>query len=38
MRFFISHGMEDAVIPLDMGRAAADMLYDLGCFSHSGNM
>ncbi len=32
MRFFISHGMEDVVIPLDMGRTAADMLYDLGCF------
>lgn len=32
MRFFISHGMEDAVIPLDMGRSAADLLYDLGCF------
>ncbi|NAW51439.1 phospholipase [Elizabethkingia argentiflava] len=32
MRFFISHGKEDAIIPLDMARKAADTLYDLGCY------
>lgn len=32
LRFFISHGTEDAVIPLDWGRKAADFLYDLGAF------
>ena len=32
LRFFISHGTEDAVIPLDWGRKAADLLYDLGCY------
>ncbi|SEH40114.1 alpha/beta hydrolase [Epilithonimonas hominis] len=32
MRFFISHGAEDAVIPLDWGRKAADLLYDLSAF------
>ena len=32
MRFFISHGTEDAVIPLEWGRKAADLLYDLSAF------
>ncbi|MDO5617075.1 MAG: alpha/beta hydrolase-fold protein, partial [Cruoricaptor ignavus] len=32
LRFFVSHGTDDAVIPLDWGRKAADLLYDLGCF------
>ncbi|WP_255577413.1 alpha/beta hydrolase [Elizabethkingia sp. JS20170427COW] len=28
--FFISHGMEDGVIPLDLARTAAELLEDLG--------
>ncbi|MGX9987048.1 alpha/beta hydrolase [Soonwooa purpurea] len=32
LRFFISHGTDDAVIPMDWGRKAADLLYDLGCY------
>ena len=32
LRFFISHGTEDAVIPLEWGRKAADFLYELGAF------
>ncbi|SEG46145.1 phospholipase/carboxylesterase [Halpernia humi] len=32
LRFFISHGTEDAVIPLEWGRKAADYLYHKGCF------
>jgi len=32
LRFFISHGTDDAVIPLEWGRKAADLLYDLGCY------
>ena len=32
MRFFISHGTEDAVIPLEWGRKAADLLYDLSAY------
>lgn len=32
LRFFISHGTEDAVVPLDWGRKAAELLYDLSCF------
>ncbi len=32
LRFFISHGSDDAVIPLEWGRKAADLLYDLSCF------
>lgn len=32
LRFFISHGTDDAVIPLDWGRKAADLLYDLNCY------
>lgn len=32
MQFFISHGSEDAIIPLEWGRKAADLLYDLGCY------
>lgn len=32
LRFFVSHGNEDAVIPLEWGRKAADFLYELGAF------
>ena len=32
LRFFISHGSEDAVIPLEWGRKAADYLYEIGCY------
>lgn len=32
LRFFISHGMEDAVIPIDWGRKAAEILYDLSAY------
>ncbi|MDR2206378.1 MAG: alpha/beta fold hydrolase [Flavobacteriaceae bacterium] len=32
LRFFVSHGTDDAVIPLEWGRRAADLLYDLGCY------
>ncbi len=32
LRFFISHGTEDTVIPLEWGRKAADLLYDFGCY------
>ena len=32
LRFFISHGTEDAVIPLEWGRKGADLLYDLSCY------
>lgn len=32
LRFFISHGIDDAIIPLDWGRKASDLLYDLGCY------
>lgn len=32
LRFFISHGTDDAVIPLEWGRKAADLLYDLNCY------
>ncbi len=32
LRFFISHGNDDAIIPLEWGRKAADLLYDLGCY------
>lgn len=32
LRFFVSHGTDDAIIPLDWGRKAADLLYDLSCY------
>ena len=32
LRFFISHGTDDAIIPLEWGRKPADMLYDLSCY------
>lgn len=32
LRFFVSHGTEDAVIPSDWGRKGAELLYDLGCY------
>lgn len=32
LRFFVSHGTEDAVIPLEWARKGADLLYDLSCY------
>jgi len=32
LRFFISHGTDDAIIPLEWARKGADLLYDLGCY------
>ncbi len=32
LRFFVSHGTEDAVIPLEWGQKGAELLYDLGCY------
>ena len=32
LKIFISHGTDDAIIPLDWGRKAADYLYHKGCF------
>ena len=32
LRFFVSHGTDDTVIPLEWGRKAAEYLYDLGCY------
>lgn len=32
LRFFISHGSDDTIIPLEWGRKGADLLYDLNCF------
>lgn len=32
LRFFISHGTDDAVIPMEWGRKAAELLYDLSCY------
>ncbi len=32
LRFFISHGIDDAVIPLDWGKKGAELLYDLSCY------
>ncbi len=32
LRFFVSHGTDDAIIPLDWARKGADLLYDLGCY------
>ncbi|MEC5158301.1 phospholipase/carboxylesterase [Chryseobacterium sp. MP_3.2] len=32
LRFFVSHGTDDAVIPLEWGRKAAELLYDLSCY------
>lgn len=32
LQFFVSHGSDDAIIPLEWGRKAADMLYDLSCY------
>ena len=31
-RFFISHGTDDTVIPIEWGRKAAEILYDLSCY------
>ncbi len=32
LRFFVSHGTDDAIIPLEWGQKGAEMLYDLGCY------
>lgn len=32
LRFFISHGTDDAIIPMEWGRKAADLLYELSCY------
>lgn len=32
LRFFISHGTEDAIIPLEWGRKGADLLYELSAY------
>lgn len=32
LRFFVSHGTDDAVIPLEWARKGADLLYDLSCY------
>jgi phospholipase/carboxylesterase len=32
LRFFVSHGSDDAVIPIDWGKKAAELLYDLSCY------
>ena len=32
LRFFVSHGSDDAIIPFEWGRKGADLLYDLSCF------
>ncbi len=32
LRFFISHGTDDAIIPLDWARKGADLLYDLSAY------
>lgn len=32
LRFFISHGTEDAVIPLEWARKGSELLYDLSCY------
>ncbi|MBS1570787.1 MAG: phospholipase [Bacteroidetes bacterium] len=32
LRFFVSHGADDAIIPFDWGKKGADLLYDLSCF------
>ena len=32
LRFFVSHGTDDAVIPLDWGKKGAELLYDLSCY------
>ncbi len=32
LRFFVSHGTDDAVIPMDWGRKGAEILYDLSCY------
>ncbi len=32
LRFFISHGTDDVIIPLEWSRKGADFLYELGCY------
>lgn len=32
LRFFVSHGTDDAVIPLDWAKKGAELLYDLSCY------
>jgi len=32
LRFFVSHGIDDAVIPVDWAKKGAELLYDLSCY------
>lgn len=32
LRLFVSHGTDDAIIPLEWARKGADLLYDLSCY------
>lgn len=32
LRFFVSHGTDDAVIPLEWAKKGAELLYDLSCY------
>lgn len=32
LRFFVSHGSDDAIIPFEWGKKGADLLYDLSCY------
>lgn len=32
LRFFISHGTDDAIIPLDWSSKTSELLYDLSCY------
>ena len=32
LRFFISHGTDDVIIPLEWGRKAADLLYEMNAY------
>lgn len=32
LRFFVSHGTDDAVIPIEWGRKASELLYDLSAY------
>jgi phospholipase/carboxylesterase len=32
LRLFVSHGIDDAVIPLDWAKKGAELLYDLSCY------
>lgn len=32
LRFFVSHGTDDAIIPFEWAKKGADLLYDLSCY------